>query len=499
MTIAQPDAFQPDASQFAAPAPQYGKAGSHLTMDGIDLVALSARHGTPLFVFSERKLRSNARNFLQAARAGHARAGICYASKACSNLHVLRIIQEEGLDIEINSGGELHKAMAAGFAPQQMVFNGVAKSRAELEQAIGLGIKTINVDSPYELTRIAGLATALGRRAKVTLRLIPGISGGATAGIQTGGGTSKFGMTAAEYANAIEIAAAHRDALDVTGLHLHIGSQVVEIDAFLTGVKFAAAQRQILNEKLGTTARLINLGGGYPTDYVNRYRRQGAAGRRGSNELDHFAAHRPAAEMVNEVAAAANKWLGADVEVLFEPGRALVGDSAILLSSVESIRQRDEQTWLYLDAGYNLLLDSVAFRWYYHMQTANRLDATAERPFRVIGPLCDSADCFFDVEGEHLLQSLLTRMPELSTEQQQILRSEVVRLPSFRSLASDTQPGDIVALFDVGAYSLEEMFQYCGRLRAAAVMICSDDRIRTIRRGDDNNSLTEQERGDDAA
>jgi diaminopimelate decarboxylase len=245
---------------------------------------------------------------------------------------------------------------------------------------------------------------------------------------------------------------------------------------------------------------MINLGGGYPTDYVNRHQRnKSGAARGGSNELDHFAAHRTAAEMVNEVASAARKWLGAETEVLFEPGRAMVGDAAILLSTVESIRQRDEQRWLYLDAGYNLLLDSVAFRWYYHMQTANRLDATEERPFRVIGPLCDSADCFFDVEGEHLLQSLLTRIPDLSPEQQHILRSEVVRLPAFRHLASDTTPGDIVALFDVGAYSLEEMFQYCGRLRAAAVMIGTDDKIRMIRERDDHESLTEQELANDAA
>ena len=480
--------------------PQYGKAGNHLTMDGVDLVKLSAQHGTPLFVFSERKLRSNASTFLAAARAGHGKATICYASKACSNLHVLRIIREEGLDIEINSGGELHKAMVAGFAPQQMVFNGVAKSKLELERAISLDIKTINVDSPFELLRIAEIAASLGRRAKVTLRLIPGISGGATAGIQTGGVTSKFGMTAAEYAEAIEIAAAHQATLDITGLHLHIGSQVVETDAFLTGVKFAAVQKQVLSDKLGTTARLINLGGGYPTDYVNRHKRgKTGAARGGSNELDHFAAHRSAAEMVNEVASAAKKWLGAETEILFEPGRAMVGDAAIMLSTVESIRQRDEQRWLYLDAGYNLLLDSVAFRWYYHMQTANRLEATEERPFRVIGPLCDSADCFFDVEGEHLLQSLLARMPDLSAEQQHVLRSEVVRLPAFRHLASDTQPGDIVALFDVGAYSLEEMFQYCGRLRAAAVMIGADDTIRMIRARDDNDSLIEQELADDAA
>lgn len=474
----------------------FGNRNGHLTLDGVDLISLTEKYGSPLFVFSERKLRDNASNFLKSARAGHPRATVCYASKACSNLHVLRLIREEGLDIEINSGGELHKALVAGFAPQQMVFNGVAKSVAELSEAIALQIRAINVDSPYELKRIAEIAQGSGRRAAVSLRLIPGIAGGATPGIQTGNVTSKFGMTQEELGEALEIIAAHRQALDVVGMHLHIGSQVTEADAFLAGVKFAAAQMQALNEKLGMPLQLVNLGGGYPTDYAHQ---QPTMPRRpGSNELDHFAAPRSAATMVGEVATAAKRWIGDGIDVLFEPGRSLVADCAVLLSRVESKRQRGGLPWLYLDAGYNLLLDSASVRWYYHMQTANRLDA-AVTDFRVVGPLCDSADCFFDVEGEYLLQSLLKRLPELTPDQQQALRSEVVRLPASRPLARDTQPGDIIALHDVGAYSLEEMFQYCGRLRAAAVMIRWDDQVQVIRSRDDHAALTQHERSDDAA
>jgi len=486
--------------QIEKPASQFGNHDGHLTMDGVDLVALGERHGTPLFVFSERKLRANAGGFLRAARQGHPKAVICYASKACSNLHVLRLIHAEGLDVEINSGGELHKALVAGFSPQQMVFNGVAKSAPELGEAIDLGIRAINVDSPFELKRIAEIAQSKARRAAVTLRLVPGIAGGATAGIQTGNATSKFGMTQDELAQALEIATIYRDAVEVNGIHLHIGSQVTDTDAFIAGVKFAAAQKQALTEKLGTSLRLINLGGGYPTDYTHRQLpgRQGAE-RAASNELDHFAAPRSAAEMVGEVAAAAQRWIGADIDVLFEPGRSLVADCAVLLTRVESMRQRNGQPWLYLDAGYNLLLDSAAIRWYYHMQTVNRLNAAKMAEFRVVGPLCDSADCFFDVEGEYLLQSLFKRMPELSEDQRHILRSEIVRLPAARALAQETQPGDTVALFDVGAYTLEEMFQYCGRLRAAAVMIGCDDVVRVIRKRDDRDTLVDQERADDAA
>jgi len=163
------------------------------------------------------------------------------------------------------------------------------------------------------------------------------------------------------------------------------------------------------------------------------------------------------------------------------------------------MRRRRGQPWLYLDAGYNTLLDSTAVRWYFHMITASRLDDGAEDHFRVVGPLCDSADCFFDVEGEYLLKSLLKWLPDLSAEQRDILRIEVVRLPSTRRLAERTRPGDIVALFDVGAYSLEEMFQYCGRLRPAAVMLGLDGGIRTMRVRDSDQDLMVHERTAEAS
>ena len=471
----------------------FDRIGRHLGMDGQDVVALARELGTPLFVFSERRLRGNAGGFLRAARAGHARATVCYASKACSNLNVLGIIREEGLSIEVNSGGEIAKALAAGFAPAQMVFNGVAKSAPELERAIALGIKAINADSPFELARIAGVAASLGRRANVSLRAVPGVAGGATPGIQTGGADSKFGMTQDEIVAAIEIATAQRAHLEIVGLHIHIGSQVVETDAYLAGVAFAAEQARSIGERLGAPLRHVNLGGGYPTDYTHRGR-QGAR-----NDVDQFAAARSAATMVSDVAAAAARAFGDGVEILFEPGRAIVADSAVLLTQVESMRRRGGQPWLYLDAGYNTLLDSTAVRWYFHMMTANRLDDGAEEQFRVVGPLCDSADCFFDVEGEYLLKSLLKRLPDLSAEQRDILRAEVVRLPSTRRLAARTTPGDIVALFDVGAYSLEEMFQYCGRLRPAAVMIGLDGGIRTMRVRDSDQDLMVHERTAEAS
>jgi diaminopimelate decarboxylase len=469
--------------------PHLGIERGHLTIDGRDTVALAAQHGSPLFVFSERRVAANAGSFLQAARSGHPRAGVFFASKACSNLHVLRVILAQGLGVEVNSGGELWKARLAGFAPQAIVFNGVAKTVAELSEAITAGIKAVNVDSAFELQRIVEVAGNLGRRAAVALRLVPGIDGGATAGIQTGSANSKFGMTKAEFQAALATARAHPEMIDVVGMHLHIGSQVSEAADFAASVDFTVQTSREIGAFLGRPLRHLNLGGGYPVDYAHL---DPGSLRPPADALRSFAAENAAAPMVGQVAARAARALGNETEILFEPGRALVSDAAILLSRIENTRQRGGASWLYLDAGYNLLIDSAAVRWYYHMVNAGRMDAAADTAFRMVGPLCDSADCFFDVEGEHLWKAISHRVASLPPEALADLRAKIVRLPETRDLPAATMPGDLIALLDTGAYALGEMFQYCGRQRAKAIMIDGQGKIVTVRDRDERDDLIDR-------
>lgn len=461
--------------------PHLGTENGRLTIDGLDALDLAAEHGSPLFVFSERRISANAGAFLHAARAGHPRAAVFFASKACSNLHVLRLIMAEGLGLEVNSGGELWKALVAGCAPQNIVFNGVAKTTDELREAVSRGIKAINVDSPFELQRIAETAAGVGLRAAVALRLVPGIGGGANVGLQTGNASSKFGMTAPELQAALTIARAHPREIDVAGLHLHIGSQVLAQDDFAASVDFAARMGREIGDALGQSLRHLNLGGGYPIDYAHL---NAGSNRAGEPALRSFIAEDGAAPMVGRVAAQAARELGGEVEVLFEPGRSLVADTAVLLSRIENTRRRGETPWLYLDAGYNLLIDSAAVRWYYHMINASRMDAPADTPFRMVGPLCDSADCFFDVEGEYLWKSVQARLAGLPASTLAALRADIVRLPETRDLPAASAPGDLVALLDTGAYALGEMFQYCGRQRAKAVMVNAQGGVTVLRERD---------------
>jgi diaminopimelate decarboxylase len=461
--------------------PHLGLDNGRLTIDGMDAVDLAAEHGSPLFVYSERRVAANAAGFLSAARAQHARAAVFFASKACSNLHVLRLVMAEGLGLEVNSGGELWKALVAGCAPQDIVFNGVAKTAAELGEAISRGIKAINVDSAYELQRIAEIAAGLGRRAAVALRLVPGIGGGANVGLQTGNASSKFGMTAPELQAALTIARAHPQAIDVAGLHLHIGSQVLAQGDFAAAVDFAARMGREIGDALGHRLRHLNLGGGYPVDYAHL---SPGSNRAGDAALRSFVAETDAAPMVGQVAARAARELGQETEILFEPGRSLVADTAVLLSRVENTRRRGNTPWLYLDAGYNLLIDSAAVRWYYHMVNASRMDEAADTAFRMVGPLCDSADCFFDVEGEYLWKAVQARLAGLPASTLAALRADIVRLPETRDLPAASAPGDLVALLDTGAYALGEMFQYCGRQRAKAVMVNRQGSVTVLRERD---------------
>jgi diaminopimelate decarboxylase len=208
--------------------------------------------------------------------------------------------------------------------------------------------------------------------------------------------------------------------------------------------------------------------------------------------LQAFAAPAPAAAMVRQVAALAARRLGTDAEIHFEPGRSLVADAAVLIGRVENTRNRSDMPWLYLDAGYHLMIDSVAVRWYYHMLNASRADEAPNAAFRVVGPLCDSADCFFDVEGEYLWKAVGSQLDGLPPEKLAALRSGIVRLPETRNLAEATAPDDYIAMLDTGAYTLGEMFQYCGRQRAKAVMIRATGGIAVLRERDRPEDLIDR-------
>ncbi len=167
--------------------------------------------------------------------------------------------------------------------------------------------------------------------------------------------------------------------------------------------------------------------------------------------------------------------------MILEPGRAMVGDTAVLLARVENVKDRADGRWLYLDAGYNVLVESYTYKWYYHALSAAKLDE-ASAAFRVVGPLCDNGDAFFDVEGEHLLARLAGE-PRLA-EAHDLLEAVLPRLPGKRQLAASTAPGDVVAFLDTGAYTLDQMTPNNGRPRPEVGLIAASGAYDVMRRRD---------------
>jgi diaminopimelate decarboxylase len=443
----------------------------HLSINGVDALALTGEHDTPLFVFSEPRMRSNIERLKRAAAAVERPVHFCYASKANSNMAVLRTVRDSGIDIEVNSGGELFKALRVGFRPEQIIFNGTSKTDAELDEAVGAGIYSINVDSIYEIELVEASARRLGKRARIALRLTPEIGTRSHLGLQTALLTSKFGISYSEVLDAFRRGLRHPELVHVCGIHIHVGSQTPDVEPFAAAFKMMWEHLVTVNRETGHTLEHINLGGGIPVNYL---RDASLADQLPEHERDMLGADLEPEVVLKEalrVARQSAREAGAEhlldrVTILLEPGRSIIADAGTLLTTVRNIKQRPEtgDVWLLTDAGYNLLLSMNNYKWYYHLISASRAGEAHETDYKVAGPLCDSGDVYFDIEREG-------------------------RLPDYRRIPAGIQPGEVLALLNSGAYSLAQMFPYNGRPLPAAVMIREDGTVDVIRRRDTYEDL----------
>jgi hypothetical protein len=231
------------SSHLTAPAPawtipDYLEArNDQLHINGANSLDLISAYGSPLYVFSEPRIRANIARLQGAAAAVDRPVKFCYASKANSNMAVLAAVRAAGIDLEVNSGGELFKALRADFRPDQIIFNGTSKTDDELDEAVRAGIYSINVDSVYEIELVEAAALRMGKRANITLRLVPEIGTRSHIGLQTALLTSKFGITSSEVPDAFRRALEHPELIRVAGIHIHIGSQTPDVEPFAAAFK----------------------------------------------------------------------------------------------------------------------------------------------------------------------------------------------------------------------------------------------------------------------
>jgi diaminopimelate decarboxylase len=459
----------------AAPAwaiPGYLEAREgHLSINGADALSLVRDYDSPLYVFSEPRIRSNIARLKRGAEEVNRPIRFCYASKANSNMAVLKTVLDSGIDIEVNSGGELYKALRVGFRPEQIIFNGTSKTDAELDEAVSAGIYSINVDSIYEIGLVEKAAQRKGKRANITLRLTPEIGTRSHLGLQTALLTSKFGISYSEVLEAFRRALQHPDLLHVSGIHIHVGSQTPDIEPFAAAFKTMWEHLVTLHRETGHALEHINLGGGIPVNYL---RDRAQADQLPEHERDMLGAELEPADVLKaalnvareSARAASAEHLLDRLTLLLEPGRSIIADAGLVLTTVRNIKRRPEtnDVWLLTDAGYNLLLSMNNYKWYYHLISASRASESASEDYKVAGPLCDSGDVYFDIEREG-------------------------RLPDYRCLPAEVEPGEVLALLNSGAYSLAQMFHYNGRPLPAAVMVREGGNVDLIRRRDTYDDL----------
>src|SRR5436190_4802291 len=471
------------ASQLAVPCPAWSIPGylevrdDHLNISGADALALVNEFASPLFVFSEARMRANIDHLKRAADYVNRPIKFCYASKANSNMSILKTVMESGIDVEVNSGGELFKALRVGFRPDQIIFNGTSKSDDEIDDAVRVGIYSINVDSIYEL----GLVEQSVRRlraagsnvppARIALRLVPEIGTRSHLGLQTALLTSKFGISSSEVLEAFRRSLQNPDLLHVCGIHIHVGSQTPDVEPFAEAFRSMWEHLVTIYNDTGHALEHINLGGGIPVNYL-RDRTQ--AEQLPEHEREMLGADLEPADVLAEALRVARvsardataEHLLDRVTILLEPGRSVIADAGLVLTTVRNVKRRPEtdDAWLLTDAGYNIMLSMNNYKWYYHLISASRAGEPYEHDYKVAGPLCDSGDVYFDIEREG-------------------------RLPDYRKLPDDVAPGEVLALLNSGAYSLAQMFHYNGRPLPAAVLIRSDGTPELIRRRDTYEDL----------
>jgi diaminopimelate decarboxylase len=449
-----------------------------LAINGASAVELIRRFGSPLFVFSGPRIKANIKRLTSAADSVAHPIRFFYASKANSNLAILKLVRECGIDIEVNSGGELFKALRVGFRAEQIIFNGTSKSDDELDAAVRAGIHAINVDSIYEIglveaavKRVAAADDQPLKPARIALRLVPEIGTRSHLGLQTALLTSKFGISSSEVLSAFRRGLQHPDLIHICGIHIHVGSQTPDVEPFAEAFRSMWEHLVTIHRETGHTLEHINLGGGIPVNYL---RDRSQADQLPEHERDMLGANlEPAVVLAEALRVARESARAANAEhlldkttILLEPGRSIIADAGLVLTTVCNIKQRPEtdDVWLLTDAGYNIMLSMNNYKWYYHTISASRAGESHETSYKVAGPLCDSGDVYFDIERQG-------------------------RLPDYRKLPANVLPGEVLALLNCGAYSLAQMFHYNGRPLPAAVLTDEKGQAKLIRRRDTYDDL----------
>lgn len=393
-----------------------------LHAEAVALPALAEQFGTPAYVYSRAALEGSLREFLAVLDkhpAGHD-ALVCYAVKANANLAILNLFARLGAGFDIVSGGELQRVLAAGADPQKVVFSGVGKTSAEMQQALEVGIFCFNIESAPELERLNEVAGRCGKTAPVSLRVNPNVDPKTHPYISTGLKEAKFGV-AYDDALALYRRAAALPNIEVAGIDCHIGSQLLDPSPFVEALdRVLALIDQLAAE--GITVHHLDLGGGLGIKYKD-------------DQVQPTVA--------SYLTPLLDKLAGRGLKVVLEPGRRLVGNAGLLLTRVEFLKPGEGKNFAIIDAAMNDLMRPALYEaWHDILPVVPRLGPT--RDYDVVGPVCESGDF----------------------------------LGLARPLA--VEAGDLLAVMSAGAYGMAMASNYNARPRAVEIMV-DGEQIHVIR------------------
>ncbi|MDO8225562.1 diaminopimelate decarboxylase [Bacillus cabrialesii] len=352
----------------------------HLEIGGVDALYLAEKYGTPLYVYDVALIRERAKSFKQAFITAGLKAQVAYASKAFSSVAMIQLAEEEGLSLDVVSGGELYTAVAAGFPAERIHFHGNNKSREELRMALEHRIGCIVVDNFYEISLLEDLCKETGHSIDVLLRITPGVEAHTHDYITTGQEDSKFGFDLhnGQTERAIE-QVLQSEHIQLLGVHCHIGSQIFDTAGFVLAAEKIFKKLDEWRESYSYVSKVLNLGGGFGIRYTE------------DDEPLHATEYvEKIIEAVKENAAR----YGFDIpEIWIEPGRSLVGDAGTTLYMVGSQKEvPGVRQYVAVDGGMNDNIRPALYQAKYEAATANRIGEAHDKTVSIAGKCCESGD-----------------------------------------------------------------------------------------------------------
>ena len=406
---------------------------NHLTVGGCDAVELAREYKTPLYCMDEETIRENCRlykNSIDKFYGGNGRAS--FASKALCVAGVLKIVAEEGLGLDVVSGGELYTAKVAGFPMEKVAFHGNNKTPEEIEMALDFNIGRFIVDNEYELETLSRIAKEKGKTASVLFRIKPGIDAHTHDFVRTGQIDSKFGV-ALETGEAIEIIkkAIETENIDFTGIHCHIGSQIFDLAPFCEAAEVMMNFIKEIKDTCGKTVHELNLGGGFGIAYT---------------ENDDPLPYDSFMEAVSKVVHKKAEELGLDLPfIMMEPGRSIVGSAGVTLYTVGAVKEiPDIRTYVCIDGGMADNPRYILYEAEYDFVNASKAGDEKTMKATIAGRCCESGDLL----GENVF-------------------------------VQPVSSGDILAVLATGAYNYS-MASHYNRIPNAAVVLTNKGKSRII-------------------